>query len=86
MVIYDQDVRVSPDVSERLLRPLSDDDANFLLADPELQAESKRTGIDLALLIKNWKLEPSERWRTNRRQALALARWDQNARQAGLKR
>ncbi|MCW8133663.1 MAG: hypothetical protein KIS92_25180 [Planctomycetota bacterium] len=85
MVVYEAEFEITPSTSERLLDSISEADAQKLLADPELQAESKRTGIDLAMLLSNWRLAPEERWRENHRQALALTRWDREAEHAGLK-
>jgi hypothetical protein len=85
------DVKISPEdfteaIAERCFKPITQDEANMLLRDPELHAESLRTGIDLGMLVENMMLTPAERWRKGYEQARNLSAWDASARKAGLKK
>ncbi|MGD0093374.1 MAG: hypothetical protein ABSE73_25960 [Planctomycetota bacterium] len=69
------------DISEKLLHPITEEEADIILSDPELQAESKRTGIDLGLLVNDMRLTVTERLK----QLRAAARFVQAFREAGRK-
>jgi len=69
------------DVSGKLLQPITEEEADIILSDPELQADSKRTGIDLGLLVGSMRMTVTERWR----QLKAAAQMVQAFREAGRK-
>ena len=76
MVIYEQDIDLPPDISQKLLQPITEEQANLLLADAELRAECERTGVDLGMLIKNWRLMPEDRLRQTLKAAKFVAKLD----------
>ena len=72
MVIYTQDFDLPPDISQKLLQPITEEQANRLLNDTELRAECERTGVDLGLLVNSLRRSVQERW-ARHKQALRMA-------------
>jgi hypothetical protein len=76
--------QLPPDISEKLLQPISEEQANIILSDPELQAESKRTGIDLGLLVCDMRLTVTERLEQLKGAAKMIQAFREAGRKAGL--
>lgn len=72
-------------ISEWLLHPISEEEANIILSDEELQADCKRTGVDLGLIVNNMRLTVRQRLEQNMRGLRALLAWEEAARRAGLR-
>jgi len=60
------------DISEKLLQPITEEEADIILSDPELQAESKRTGIALEGMVARMRMTVTERFELLRQKVQAL--------------
>jgi len=73
-------------ISESFLKPISQDEADAILNNKELQDECYRLGVDLGSIVNNMLMTVHERWKQNSKGLKTVRFFSEAGKRAGVRK